>query len=159
MDDAQPDDCTDERSDSNRLEMRGEPRRPHSFASGLPAYNPHVPASVEFRHVSVEPILHDIDLRIASGEAVAFIGRSGAGKTTTLRLVNGLVRPTSGEVLVDGSSLATADLIGLDTLKLIAESMFEEYGEARFKAPTLLRRLVSLGHLGRKTGRGFFRYN
>jgi 3-hydroxybutyryl-CoA dehydrogenase len=54
--------------------------------------------------------------------------------------------------------LATADLIGLDTLKLIAESMFEEYGEPRFKAPTLLRRLVSLGYLGRKTGRGFFKY-
>ena len=54
--------------------------------------------------------------------------------------------------------LATADLIGLDTLQFIAESMFEEYGEARFKAPTLLRRLVSLGHLGRKTGRGFFHY-
>ncbi len=54
--------------------------------------------------------------------------------------------------------LATADLIGLDTLQAIAESMFEEYGEARFKGPTLLRRLVSLGHLGRKTGRGFFRY-
>jgi 3-hydroxybutyryl-CoA dehydrogenase len=54
--------------------------------------------------------------------------------------------------------LATADLIGLDTLQLIAESMFEEYGEARFKAPTLLRRLVALGHLGRKTGRGFYRY-
>jgi 3-hydroxybutyryl-CoA dehydrogenase len=55
--------------------------------------------------------------------------------------------------------LATADLIGLDTLHLIAESMFEEYGEPRFKAPTLLRRLVALGHLGRKTGRGFFRYD
>ncbi len=55
--------------------------------------------------------------------------------------------------------LATADLIGLDTLRFIADSMFEEYGEARFKAPTLLRRLVSLGHLGRKTGRGFFRYD
>ncbi len=54
--------------------------------------------------------------------------------------------------------IATADLIGLDTLQLIAESMFEEYGEPRFKAPTLLRRLVALGHLGRKTGRGFFKY-
>lgn len=54
--------------------------------------------------------------------------------------------------------IATADLIGLDTLQLIAESMFEEYGEPRFKAPTLLRRLVALGHLGRKTGRGFYRY-
>lgn len=54
--------------------------------------------------------------------------------------------------------LATADLIGLDTLLYISESMFEEYGEPRFKAPTSLRRLVSLGHLGRKTGRGFLTY-
>jgi 3-hydroxybutyryl-CoA dehydrogenase len=54
--------------------------------------------------------------------------------------------------------LATADLIGLDTLIHISESMFEEYGEPRFKAPTSLRRMVALGHLGRKTGRGFFTY-
>jgi len=72
-----------------------------------------VPASVDFRSVSVEPILHDINFQIASGEAVAFIGRSGAGKTTTLRLVNGLVRPTSGDVFVDGNSLRTTDLISL----------------------------------------------
>ncbi len=72
-----------------------------------------MPSSVEFRSVSVEPILHDIDLRIAAGEAVAFVGRSGAGKTTTLRLVNGLVRPTSGEVFVDDAPLAATDLIAL----------------------------------------------
>ena len=54
--------------------------------------------------------------------------------------------------------LATADLIGLDTMIHISDAMFEEYGEARFKAPTMLRRLVSLGHLGRKSGRGFFEY-
>ena len=72
-----------------------------------------MPASVEFRSVSVGAILHDIDLRIGPGQAVAFIGRSGAGKTTTLRLVNGLARPTKGDVLVDGQSLASADLIAL----------------------------------------------
>ncbi len=55
--------------------------------------------------------------------------------------------------------LATADLIGLDTMIHISDAMFEEYGEPRFKAPTTLRRLVSLGHLGRKSGRGFFEYN
>ena len=55
--------------------------------------------------------------------------------------------------------IATADLIGLDTLHLIAESMFEEYGEPRFKSPTVLRRLVALGHFGRKSGRGFFKYS
>ena len=54
--------------------------------------------------------------------------------------------------------LATADLIGLETLLYISEAMFEEYGEPRFKAPTSLRRMVSLGHLGRKTGRGYFTY-
>jgi osmoprotectant transport system ATP-binding protein len=72
-----------------------------------------VPSSVQFRSVSVDPILHDINLQIASGEAVAFIGRSGAGKTTTLRLVNGLVRPTAGDVVVDNVALATVDLIQL----------------------------------------------
>lgn len=54
--------------------------------------------------------------------------------------------------------LATADLIGLDTLLNISEVMFEEYGEPRFKAPTIVRRMVSLGQLGRKSGRGFFDY-
>ncbi|MHB8575786.1 MAG: 3-hydroxyacyl-CoA dehydrogenase family protein, partial [Dehalococcoidia bacterium] len=54
--------------------------------------------------------------------------------------------------------IATADLIGLDTLLFISESMFEEFGEPRFKAPISLRRLVSLGHLGRKSGRGYYEY-
>ena len=44
---------------------------------------------------------------------MAFVGRSGAGKTTTLRLVNGLARPTSGDVIVDGAPLTTVDLIQL----------------------------------------------
>lgn len=55
--------------------------------------------------------------------------------------------------------LATADLIGLDTLAGIGDSMFEDLGEPRFKPPGLLRRLVSLGQLGRKTGAGFFSYD
>jgi 3-hydroxybutyryl-CoA dehydrogenase len=54
--------------------------------------------------------------------------------------------------------LATADLVGLDTLLHISESMFEEFGEPRFKAPTMVRRMVSLGHTGRKSGKGFFEY-
>lgn len=63
--------------------------------------------------MSVEPILHDIALRIGAGEAVAFVGRSGAGKTTTLRLVNALVQPTSGELLIDGVPHSEADVIAL----------------------------------------------
>ena len=54
--------------------------------------------------------------------------------------------------------LALADLIGLDVLLSIAESMHRELGEARLAAPPLLRRMVVAGRLGRKTGRGFYEY-
>jgi len=70
-----------------------------------------VPASIEFRGLSVDGILHDLDLRIGAGEAVAFIGRSGAGKTTSLRLINGLATPSHGAMLIDGA--APADFIPL----------------------------------------------
>lgn len=51
------------------------------------------------------------------------------------------------------------DFIGLDTILYIAEVMFEEYREPRFAPPALLRRLVTAGWHGRKTGRGFYDYS
>ncbi len=51
------------------------------------------------------------------------------------------------------------DFVGLDTLFRIAEIMFEEYRETRFAPPPLLRRMVSAGYIGRKTGRGFYDYS
>ena len=48
------------------------------------------------------------------------------------------------------------DFIGLDTVQRVAEVMFDEYREQRFAPPPLLRRLVLAGHLGRKSGRGFY---
>jgi osmoprotectant transport system ATP-binding protein len=70
-------------------------------------------SSVELREVSVGSILRNVSLRIDPGQSVALIGRSGAGKTTMLRMMNGIVRPTAGSVLVDGVSLADSDLIAL----------------------------------------------
>jgi 3-hydroxybutyryl-CoA dehydrogenase len=55
--------------------------------------------------------------------------------------------------------LATADLSGLDVMLDVADAMRNETGDSRWTAPTLLRRLVSAGHLGRKTGRGIFDYS
>lgn len=55
--------------------------------------------------------------------------------------------------------LALADLIGLDTTKAVAESLYEEFKEPLYAAPPLLLRMVSAGLLGRKTGRGFYTYD
>ena len=48
------------------------------------------------------------------------------------------------------------DLVGLDTTMYVAEVMFQEFREPRFAPPPLLRRMVMAGHLGRKSGKGFY---
>jgi 3-hydroxybutyryl-CoA dehydrogenase len=55
--------------------------------------------------------------------------------------------------------LTLADFVGLDTLASIASVMHEAYGEERFAAPQTLEKLVSAGHYGRKSGRGFYDYS
>jgi len=50
------------------------------------------------------------------------------------------------------------DLVGLDTAMYVAEVMFEEFREPRYAPPPLLKRMVLAGHLGRKSGRGFYDY-
>ncbi len=54
--------------------------------------------------------------------------------------------------------LALADLIGLDTTRAVADSMYEEFKEPLYAPPPLLVRMVDAGLLGRKTGRGFYPY-
>ena len=51
------------------------------------------------------------------------------------------------------------DLVGLDTAMYVAEVMFEEFRESRYAPPPLLKRMVMAGHLGRKTGKGFYTYD
>ena len=55
--------------------------------------------------------------------------------------------------------LTLADFVGLDTLVSIGGVMHDYYGEDRFAAPASLRKLVDAGHLGRKSGRGFYDYS
>lgn len=67
-------------------------------------------------HASYEatlPILKGVSFTIRDGEFVAFVGTNGAGKSTTMRLVNGLLKPDAGQVLVDGvptTELRTSEL-------------------------------------------------
>ena len=55
--------------------------------------------------------------------------------------------------------LELADFIGLDTMKLVADVLFDEYKLAQYAPPPLLVRMVEAGLLGRKTGRGFYTYD
>ena len=64
-----------------------------------------------------KPALQGIDLEIRPGELVAFVGPSGAGKTSVLRLLNGTVRPNSGTVSVDGRRIDDLTPADLKTLR------------------------------------------
>ena len=68
---------------------------------------------IEFRHVKKaygdKVILKDFNLSIAKGEFVTVIGSSGCGKTTALKMVNGLLEPTEGDILIEGESIREKD--------------------------------------------------
>ncbi|RSL15321.1 osmoprotectant transport system ATP-binding protein [Edaphobacter aggregans] len=73
---------------------------------------------VEFAKVSYtlaggRVLLRDISLRLEAGTTTALLGRSGSGKTTLLRMINGLVRPSSGRVLVGNEDVGASDVVAL----------------------------------------------
>ena len=73
---------------------------------------------IEFKNVSASydgelAVLRDVSFTVNDGDFVAFVGTNGAGKSTTMRLANGLLKPTAGEVIVDGvptTALKTSEL-------------------------------------------------
>lgn len=72
---------------------------------------------IEFRQVFYEiggrPILSNLNLEIEAGETLVLLGRSGSGKSTALRLTNGMLQPTRGQIFVEGRSTAEWDPIRL----------------------------------------------
>ena len=58
-------------------------------------------------------VLKGINLEIQTGHLVAIIGGSGCGKTTLLKMINLLIHPTSGEILIDGEDITKYDVIKL----------------------------------------------
>jgi len=76
--------------------------------------------AIEFRHVSYRvngdgerELLHDLNLEVQRGETLVLLGRSGSGKTTTLKLINHLLTPSSGELLVETRPARDWDVIRL----------------------------------------------
>jgi osmoprotectant transport system ATP-binding protein len=73
---------------------------------------------IEFRDVAYvlpngQRLLSDLNLRVQRGETLVLLGRSGSGKTTTLKLINRLLTSSSGEVRVNGAPVAESDVIRL----------------------------------------------
>lgn len=72
---------------------------------------------LEFQHVSKtfksQEVLHDISMEIHDGEFVVLIGPSGCGKTTTLKMINRLISPTGGQILLNGKDIRSEDVIRL----------------------------------------------
>jgi len=70
--------------------------------------------NIEIRHVSFSydeegDVLHDINLSVAKGEKIAIVGENGAGKTTLIKLLCGLYAPAGGQILINGTDIATFD--------------------------------------------------
>jgi 3-hydroxybutyryl-CoA dehydrogenase len=88
-----------------------------------------------------------------SGRVVAAAASlmTGMEEVLVARMVLGCAHPLG--------PLALTDLIGLDTTRAIAESLYAEFREPQYVPPPLLSRMVEAGLLGRKSGRGFHTYD
>lgn len=73
---------------------------------------------LEFKNVSKvykggKKAVDDVNLNFEKGEFIAFIGTSGSGKTTTMRMINRMIEPTSGQILINGEDIAKKDPVEL----------------------------------------------
>src|SRR5207245_6425121 len=57
----------------------------------------------------VRPLVQDVSFAVGAGETLVLLGRSGSGKTTTLKLINRLLEPTAGDVLIAGERAAAVE--------------------------------------------------
>jgi ATP-binding cassette subfamily B protein len=87
---------------------------------------------VDFAYLADEPVLHDVNLEIAPGESVAFVGPTGAGKSTMAKLANRFYDPTAGRVLLDGVDVKTVTLRSLRSqLGVVPQEAFLFAGSIR----------------------------
>src|ERR1700730_2552672 len=118
---------------SSASPVRGFRRPLPEAQSALPAADASL--SIAFDHVgkvyrpSSGPVhaLHGIDLSIPRGSIFGIIGRSGAGKSSLLRTINGLEAPSAGRVVVDGLDVAALDKAGLIALRRRVGMIFQHF--------------------------------
>jgi peptide/nickel transport system ATP-binding protein len=74
----------------------------------------------------LRPVVQDVSFTIEAGETLGLVGESGSGKTTVARMILGLVRPTSGRVLVNGVDVASASKQELHRLRRQMQPVFQD---------------------------------
>ena len=77
-------------------------------------------------------ILKDINLTISNGKIIGLLGKNGAGKTTLIKMINDLLTPTSGEILIKGNK------VGVDTKKIISYLPERSYLNKQMKVKEIL---------------------
>ena len=104
--------------------------------------------------------VHDLDLDVPEGETVVLVGPSGCGKSTTLKMVNRLIEPTGGRILLEGEDVTHVDPVKLrrrmgyviqqtglfphQTIAANVATVPKLYGESRSKARTRAEELLEL---------------
>ena len=80
---------------------------------------------VSFAYANGERVLHDINVTVGAGETVAFVGQTGSGKSTLIKLLLRFYQPDSGRILIDGQAI---DSVSLDSLRrkigLVSQDVF-----------------------------------
>jgi ATP-binding cassette, subfamily B, bacterial len=99
---------------------------------------PPIDGEIVFDHVTfgydpAKPVVRDIDLRIRAGETVAFVGQTGAGKSTLAKLITRFYDPTEGRVLIDGHDIGKVTLDSLRRqLGVVPQEPFLFAGSLRY---------------------------
>ncbi|MFB7272529.1 ABC transporter ATP-binding protein [Streptomyces sp. NPDC056244] len=99
------------------------PGDPNSLAKDAPILSAR---DAGFAYRGSPPVLHGISLDITAGHSIGLVGESGAGKTTVLRLLLGLTRPTTGRILFDGSDLRLRDREQMRRFRRAVQSVFQD---------------------------------
>ncbi len=102
--------------------------------------------AIEFRDIcksyGEKTVLQNFNLSVEKGDFVTMIGSSGCGKTTALKLVNGLLTPDSGEILIDGE-----DISGMDQVQLRRDIGYAIQGSVLFPHMTVEQNIAYVPNL------------
>ncbi len=118
-----------------RTLLESEPSTPQARTAGElpPVEGEIVFDQVTFGYDPAVPVLRNVNLRIHAGESVAFVGKTGAGKSTIAKLITRFYDPTSGRVLIDGYDLKSVTLDSLRRqLGVVPQEPFLFAGSLRF---------------------------